>query len=46
MRIESYRLIDGKYERGAELSLEHQDALTSPLFPGLSAPLAGIFALA
>jgi Uma2 family endonuclease len=32
------------FERAAELSVEANDALTSPLFPGLTMPLGEIFA--
>ena len=41
--IKVYRLIEGRFTRTAELSLEHDDALTSPLFPGLELRLADIF---
>ena len=41
--ITVYRLIEGRFTRTAELSLEHDDALTSPLFPGLELRLADIF---
>jgi Uma2 family endonuclease len=42
--IKVYRMVDGRYTRTAELSLERADVLTSPLFPGLALPLADIFA--
>jgi Uma2 family endonuclease len=42
--VKVYRLVDGRYTRCAELSLERADVLTSPLFPGLELPLADIFA--
>jgi Uma2 family endonuclease len=42
--VRIYRLMDGKYERGRELSLDHGDVLTTPLLPGLDLPLAEIFA--
>ena len=41
--IKVYRLSGGRFERVAELSLERDDALTSPLFPGLALRLAEIF---
>jgi len=41
--IKVYRLVDGGYTRTAELSLERDDTLTSPLFPGLELRLAEIF---
>jgi Uma2 family endonuclease len=43
--IKVYRLIDGRYTRTAELSLERADTLTSPFFPGLALPLVDIFAM-
>lgn len=42
--IKVYRLTDGRYARTDELALERGDALSSPLFPGLTLPLAEIFA--
>lgn len=42
--IKVYRLADGRFTRVAELALERGEALTSSLFPGLSLPLADIFA--
>jgi Uma2 family endonuclease len=41
--IKVYRLVDGRYVRVHELSLENGGALTTPLLPGLSMPLATIF---
>jgi Uma2 family endonuclease len=41
--IKVYRLVDGRYVRLHELSLENGGALTTPLLPGLSMPLATIF---
>ena len=41
--IKVYRLIEGRFTRTSELSLEQDDALTSPLFPGLELRLAEIF---
>ncbi|MGE4083154.1 MAG: Uma2 family endonuclease [Vicinamibacterales bacterium] len=38
-----YRLIDGRYTRVAELALERDEVLESPLFPGLMLPLREIF---
>jgi Uma2 family endonuclease len=43
--IKVYRLDGGSYTRGAELSLERDDVLASPLFPELSLTLAAIFAM-
>jgi Uma2 family endonuclease len=42
--VRVYRLQDGRYQRGQELSLDHGDVLTTPLLPGLDLPLAEIFA--
>ena len=42
--IKVYRSTEGRYQRVAELALEHGDALESPLLPGLTLPLADIFA--
>jgi Uma2 family endonuclease len=42
--IKVYRLADGRFVRGAVLSLEQGDVLVSPLFPGFELPLAEIFA--
>jgi Uma2 family endonuclease len=42
--IKVYRRIDEAFVRAAELSVEHNDVLTTPLLPEFSAPLAGIFA--
>jgi Uma2 family endonuclease len=41
--IKVYRSVDGRYVRAHELSLENGGALTTPLLPGLSMPLATIF---
>ncbi len=41
--IKVYQLVDGRYTRTAELSLERSATLTSPLFPGLELRLAEIF---
>lgn len=41
--IKVYCLVDGRYSRTAELSLERADVLESPLFPGLALPLGDIF---
>lgn len=43
--VKVYRLgaETGTYEREAELSLEEQGILSSPLFPGLEIPLAELF---
>jgi Uma2 family endonuclease len=42
--IKVYRSADGRFERVAELFLENDDALESPLFPGLALRLAEVFA--
>lgn len=42
--IKVYRAADGRFERVAELRAENDDALESPLFPGLALQLAEIFA--
>lgn len=41
--VRAYRLVEGSYRRAAELSAGAGDLLTSPLFPGLTIPLAEIF---
>jgi|KBSSwiStaDraftv2_1062776.scaffolds.fasta_scaffold50139_6 Uma2 family endonuclease len=41
--IKVFRLVESRYERVAELSLEAGDVLTTPLLPGLELPLAEIF---
>lgn len=41
--IKVYRLNDGRFVRVAELTLEHDDILESPLFPGLVLRLSEIF---
>jgi Uma2 family endonuclease len=43
--VHVYRLGEKRYERVADLSVEHGDDLTTPLLPGLSIPLARVFAL-
>jgi Uma2 family endonuclease len=41
--IRVFQLVDGGYQRVAELSLESGDVITTPLLPGLELPLAEIF---
>ena len=41
--IKVYRRVGERYERAAELTLESDDTLTTPLLPGLEMPLAKIF---
>ena len=41
--IKVFRHREDRYERVAELTLEHNDVLTSPLLPGLELPLNRIF---
>jgi Uma2 family endonuclease len=41
--IKVFRLVDERYQRVAELSLEAGDVLTTPLLPGLQMPLAEVF---
>ena len=41
--IKVFRVVDARYERVAELSLEAGDVLTSPLFPDLELLLSKIF---
>ena len=41
--IKVYRLVEGRYQRAAELTLEAHDVLTTPLLPGLQLPLEDIF---
>jgi Uma2 family endonuclease len=38
------RLIDGRFQRAAELKAEAGDTLTTPLLPGFEIPLAALFA--
>ena len=42
--VKVYRLDSKGFERAAELSAEAADRLTTPLLPGLTIPLAAIFA--
>ena len=42
--IKIYRRIEGAFVRVSELSVEQQDALTTPLLPAFSVPLTEIFA--
>jgi Uma2 family endonuclease len=42
--IKIYRQTDQGFVRAAELSVEHADALTTPLLPGFSMALADVFA--
>jgi len=41
--VQVHRLVDGRYERVAELSAERGDVLTTPLMPGLDLPLSSVF---
>jgi Uma2 family endonuclease len=41
--VKVYRLVEGRYQRAAELTLAAQGVLTSPLIPGLALSLADIF---
>jgi len=41
--VKVYRRVGERFERVAELSLEEEDVLTTPLLPGLDLPLAEIF---
>jgi Uma2 family endonuclease len=41
--IKVYRLVEGRYQRTAELALAAHDALSTPLMPGLELSLADIF---
>ncbi|MGE4083155.1 MAG: Uma2 family endonuclease [Vicinamibacterales bacterium] len=41
--IKVYRLSEGRFARVAELALERDEVLESPLFPGLRLPLREIF---
>ena len=43
--VKVHRLVEGKYQKAAELSLEDDAVLTTPLLPDLSLPLREIFAL-
>ena len=42
--VKVHRLVEGKYQKAAELSLEDDAVLTTPLLPDLSLPLREIFA--
>jgi Uma2 family endonuclease len=44
--VKVHRLVEGKYQKAAELLLEDDAVLTTPLLPDLSLPLREIFALA
>jgi Uma2 family endonuclease len=41
--VEAYRLTRGRYWLAADLSRDRDDALTTPLLPGLTLPLSKIF---
>ena len=41
--IKVYRLVEGRYQRTAELALAAHDVLSTPLMPGLDLSLADIF---
>lgn len=41
--VKVYRRVAERYERVAELALEHGEVLTTPLLPGLDLPLTKIF---
>ena len=41
--IKVYQLVEGRYQRAAELTLAARDVLTTPLIPGLELSLADIF---
>jgi len=43
--VKIHRLVEGKYQKAAELSLEDGAVLTTPLLPDLSLPLTEIFEL-
>ncbi len=43
--VKVYRMVDGQYERTAELSVERADSLTTPLLTDLALPLSSIFEL-
>ena len=43
--IKVYRLVEGRYEKSAELSLEQGDSLRTPGLPGFSVALTAIFEL-
>jgi Uma2 family endonuclease len=43
--VKVHRLVDGKYQKAAELSLEDEAVLTTPLLPGLSIALRAVFEL-
>ena len=41
--VKAYRLVEGRYQRAAELTLATHDVLSTPLIPGLELSLADIF---
>ena len=43
--VKVYRLVEGRYEKSAELSLEQGDRLTTPALPGCSLALSAVFEL-
>jgi Uma2 family endonuclease len=42
--VKVHRLVDGRYVKAQELSLENGDVLTTPLLPDLEIPLTRLFA--
>ena len=42
--VKVHCLVDGRYVKASELSLENSDVLTTPLLPGLEIPLTRLFA--
>ncbi|MEW6363730.1 MAG: Uma2 family endonuclease [Acidobacteriota bacterium] len=42
--VRLYRMQEGRFERAADLTIERQDILSTPLLPGLVIPLSKIFA--
>jgi Uma2 family endonuclease len=43
--VKIYRLVEGRYEKSAELSLEQGDSLSTPVLPGFSIILTAVFEL-
>ena len=43
--VKVYRLVEGRYEKSSELSLEQGDSLSTPVLPGCSLTLSTVFEL-
>ena len=43
--VKVYRLVEGRYEKSAEMSLEQGDSLSTPILPDFSVAVAAVFEL-